>query len=139
MKEVYLAGQIDVLIDAFYDLKGVEQLTPGIGTSREGDELHGINLGYNPKKIDLTTIFNRYFETVNPYIQAENAQEQSGIFYTSAEDLPQLEYYIRFLANRGAEPIASLGSLIVNDSMLEGKEMRPLLTRLARAKDFTAD
>ena len=45
-------------------------------------------------------------------------------FVTVIEDVPQIEYYARFMQNRGAEPGAALGNMILNDTMPEENELR---------------
>ena len=64
---------------------------------------------YNPKKTDICELLKKYFnEGVNPYIIAEDPLEQAAVIYKAAEDVPQIEYYARFMQNRGAEPGLSL-------------------------------
>ena len=58
------------------------------------------------------------------------------MFYPSNEDVPQLDYYARFLQSRGHEPGAALGNLIVNDSITANTEIRPLQLRFGRLHEY---
>lgn len=138
MKELYLAGQHKVLLAAFTNYRGIEEVTPGRAVSKEGVQISGARLVYNPKKIDLCGILERYFEDVNPYQVLENSEEQAAVFYTSQEDVVQLEYYARFLQSRGMEPRAALGNMILNDSFAEEHINPPLQMRFGRLQEFVA-
>ncbi len=139
MKELYLAGKCAVLQEAFTGVRGVEGIFPGTAVAQDGLLLSGARIDYNPKKVDIGGILSIYFENVDPYAIADEPAEQAGIVYSSGEDIPQIEYYMRFLQSRGAEPGAALGSLILNDSITPGREIRQLQVRFGRLQKFSAE
>ena len=139
MKDLYLAGNKTLLQELFVQVKGVEKVEAGCATSTEGEKLAGVKITYNPKKQDISGILKEYVAIVDPFALKADSEEQPGIFYSSAEDVMQLEYYARFLQSRGHEPGAALGNLIMNDSITPGQEIRPLQLRFGRVADFEAD
>ena len=136
MKKLYLAGQAYALKDTFRTLKGVEEILPVHAVAQNGEELYGIEVCYNPKKQDISGILEAYFEVVDPFAKHELPLQQAAVFYVSNEDVPQLEYYARFLQSRGREPIATLGNLIVNDSITPNAEIRPFQLRFGRLQEY---
>lgn len=139
MKELYLAGKISELLAAFEGMKGVETVTAGVVKATGELQLKGVRVQYNPKKTDICELLKKYFdEGVNAYIQPEDPEEQAAVIYKAAEDVPQIEYYARFMQNRGAEPGAALGNLIVNDTMPEENELRRVQVSYGRLVGFTA-
>lgn len=138
MKELYLAG------GSYYDIQEVFSRVTGVSDTiaglAEGDAAFGgavecVKVTYDPKQVDLTGLMKIFFNVVDPYVQTE-PRYRTGIYYSSSEDLPQLEYFYRFMQLRGAEPLAALGNLVMNDSVTPRRETRPLLTQLARIQIF---
>ena len=101
MKELYLAGAKNLLQELFVQIKGVESVETGRATSVEGEKISGVKIVYNPKKQDISGLLKEYVAVIDPFAQAEIPEEQPAIFYTSNEDVFQLEYYARFLQSRG--------------------------------------
>lgn len=139
MKELYLCGmKLDKLSEILKPIRGVEALTLGSVTAEGIDfSLDCLKVDYNPKKIDITELLKAYFTAVDPYSLPKNLAKSTAVLFKSGEDAMQIEYYMRFMQMRGAEPAAALGELIVNDSISEGRETRPLLTLCGRLKSFT--
>lgn len=92
-----------------------------------------------PKDRYLRALKKYFNEGVNPYIIAEDSLEQAAVIYKAAEDVPQIEYYARFMQNRGAEPGAALGNMILNDTMPEENELRRVQINYGRLQEFLAD
>lgn len=138
MKTLYLAGEAAALAAALENLRGVDSVTAGKMLAQSGLEAKGVEVAYNPKKIDICELLKNYFETVDPYVLAEDTLLQPAVIYTSAEDVPQIEYYARYMQSRGAEPAAALGNLIMNDSITSGREIRKMLVNYGRLQEFTA-
>lgn len=138
MKELYLAGVAEALTAALANLRGVEAVTAGKLLAESGLEAKGVQVAYNPKKIDICELLKNYFEVVDPYVLAEDKLLQPAVIYCSSEDVPQIEYYARYMQSRGAEPAAALGNLIMNDSITPGREIRKMLVNYGRLKEFTA-
>lgn len=138
MKELYLAGVAEELIAALANLRGVEAVAAGTMLAESGLEAKGVQVAYNPKKIDICELLKNYFEVVDPYVLAEDKLLQPAVIYCSSEDVPQIEYYARYMQSRGAEPAAALGNLIMNDSITPGREIRKMLVNYGRLKEFTA-
>ena len=139
MKELYLAGVAEELTAALANLRGVEGVTAGKLLAENGLEAKGVQVAYNPKKIDICELLKNYFETVDPYVLAEDKLLQPAVIYCSSEDVPQIEYYARYMQSRGAEPAAALGNIIMNDTITPGREIRKMLVNYGRLKEFTAD
>ena len=98
MKELYLAGKIAELLAAFEGMKGVEEVVAGRAKASGELEVKCVRVQYNPKKTDICELLKKYFnEGVNPYIIAEDPLEQAAVIYKAAEDVPQIEYYARFM------------------------------------------
>lgn len=138
MKELYLAGVAEDLTAALANLRGVEAVTAGKMLAESGLEAKGVQVAYNPKKIDICELLKNYFDVVDPYVLAEDKLLQPAVIYCSSEDVPQIEYYARYMQSRGAEPAAALGNLIMNDSITPGREIRKMLVNYGRLKEFTA-
>ena len=131
MKELYLAGKIAELLAAFEGMKGVEEVVAGRAKASGELEVKCVRVQYNPKKTDICELLKKYFnEGVNPYIIAEDPLEQAAVIYKAAEDVPQ---------NRGAEPGAALGNMILNDTMPEENELRRVQINYGRLQEFLAD
>ena len=121
-------------------MKGVEEVVAGRAKASGELEVKCVRVQYNPKKTDICELLKKYFnEGVNPYIIAEDPLEQAAVIYKPAEDVPQIEYYARFMQNRGAEPGAALGNMILNDTMPEENELRRVQINYGRLQEFLAD
>lgn len=154
MKDLYLAGgPFYGLQEVFSRMRGVEEVVAGFANSSvpyptrqqvaagNTGAVECVKVTYNPKKIDIADILSLFFKVVDPYTdgvqgEAEGPQYRSGVYYTSGEDVPQIEYYACYMQSRGGEPIAALGNLIVNDSISRGKERPPMLTEYKRLENF---
>lgn len=136
MKELYLAGDTAMLKELFLQIKGVEAVVIGEAKTGSGLEAKCVRVEYNPKKIDISSIMKEYFFAVDIYGKAADPKEQPGVFYSSGEDVPQIDYYARYMQNRGAEPGAALGNLIVNDSITPGREIRRMTVNYGRIANF---
>ncbi len=140
MKELYLCGnEFDALKEILEHTRGVAALTIGSADAQNiAFSLDCLRVEYNPKKIDITELLKVYFTAVDPYSPPKFPAKSTAVLFKSAEDAMQIEYYLRFMQMRGAEPAAALGELIVNDSITQGRETRLLLTLCGRLKSFTA-
>ena len=138
MKKLYLSGEAAALKKVFAELRGVDAVTGGTAEASNDLKIKCVEIDYNPKKIDICELLKNYFETVDPYVLAEDTLLQPAVIYTSAEDVPQIEYYARYMQSRGAEPAAALGNLIMNDSITPGREIRKMLVNYGRLQEFTA-
>lgn len=139
MKKLYLSGEAAALKKAFVELRGVDVVTSGTAEASNDLKIKCVEIDYNPKKIDICELLKTYFETVDPYVLAEDPLLQPAVVYCSNEDIPQIEYYARYMQSRGAEPAAALGNLIMNDSITPGREIRKMLVNYGRLINFTAE
>lgn len=141
MKTLYLAGASSEAIQSvFQNTRGYESLTSGIANSKSG-KVYCEKLVYNPKKVDIGDIIARYLEVANPFVNKPtdvdlHDEHRCGIYYTSGEDIFQLEYYMRFLVTRGAEAKAALGDMIMNDTITPGREPRFMCIDVRKLEDF---
>lgn len=139
MKKLYLSGEAAALKEAYSELRGVEAVTGGIAEASNELKIKGVEIDYNPKKIDICELLKTYFDVVDPYVLAEDPLLQPAVVYCSSEDVPQIEYYARYMQSRGAEPAAALGNLIMNDSITPGREIRRMLVNYGRLVKFTGE
>ena len=139
MKKLYLSGEAAALQEAFAALRGVDAVTSGKAEASNDLKIKCVEIDYNPKKIDICELLKTYFETVDPYVLTEDPLLQPAVVYCSSEDIPQIEYYARYMQSRGAEPAAALGNLIMNDSITPGREIRKMLVNYGRLISFTAE
>lgn len=140
MKELYLCGEeLSSFKKIMEQTRGVEQVYEGSATAEDVEfTLECLKIDYNPKKIDISELLRVYFTAVDPYSPPKILAKSTAVLFKSTEDAIQIEYYLRFMQMRGAEPTAALGELIVNDSIPQGRETRPLLTLCGRVTSFTA-
>ena len=122
-KKIYLGwGKAEELPGLFADVRGVEAVILGrITSDSEAKEWEGIEISYNPKLTDISTLLDIFFGFVNPYLPerdtAEGRHIMNGVVcYVSAEDLPQIEMYMTFLAARGKSPQVGSAAITVNDT-----------------------
>lgn len=67
----------------------------------------GVEIVYDPKKIDISQLLDLHFAVVTPYSidgqgYVRGSMYRAGVFYESAEDEPQIQLYLTFLRGRGA-------------------------------------
>ena len=131
-KKIYFSGgDFHELQEVFRDLPGVVSTRTGYinaeGTagfaavaSGEVKAYMGVEVVYNPKKMDLSKLMDVLFAVVNPYVpdgqgKARGEMYRAGVFYADAEDKPQVELHLNFIANRGKPPAVSCIGLTMND------------------------
>ncbi|WP_338622784.1 hypothetical protein [Selenomonas sp. TAMA-11512] len=144
LKHIYLSG------GAYEDLqylcgriRGVVDVTAGqIILESESDDggqemRFGVSIRYNPKYLDLSTLFDTIYAVVNPYAQTKEGEMPKGIYYNSLEDEPQIEYYINFLNSRGREPLVSSACITVNDPMPQERGVRRCQIEVGRIHRFS--
>ena len=140
-KKIYFSG------GDFHELQAVFSGLPGVVTTRVGyltgegndDEVHGIEVEYNPKKVDLSMLMDILFAVVTPYRpdgqgKAIGKEFRAGVWYTDAEDEPHLQFYMHFLASRGKAPAATAAGLTINDP--NSKAVRKCYAKAVPLKDF---
>lgn len=144
-KKIYFSGgDFHELQELFSDIPGVVSVTAGFISARnvqsyaapeprELENISGVEVAFNPKKIDLSTLMDVLFGVLNPY-----AENNLGVYYTSAEDEPQVELHMNFIANRGKQPLATTACITVNDTTLNQKFARKCYAAAGRLKNFTA-
>lgn len=128
------------------ELDGVIEILPGTiiwqdAKETEAVELQetaGIKLSYNPKKTDLSTLFDAIFAVFDPYTKEQEGKTVKGIYYEMLEDEPQVEYYINFLNSRGKPPAVTGAQFTVNDPMSCSYMARRCALQVGRVKMFRA-
>ncbi|MDO4179084.1 MAG: peptide-methionine (S)-S-oxide reductase [Phascolarctobacterium sp.] len=154
MKSIILSGiSVYDLQEAFSRYKGVVDTKVGyvnsdiqkpsleeLKSGKTGAAL-GVKITYNPNKIDICDILALYFKMLRPKdekTREEQARDlkRSCIFYYSGEDVMQIEYYVKFMQNRGVQSIATTGEMLVNDTKREGPEPRYLYVNYVKAVNF---
>ena len=131
-KKIYFSGgDFHELQEVFCNLPGVTDTRTGyINAPGEADfdsvaagrlkAYMGVEVVFNPKKIDLSKLMDVFFAVVNPYVpdgqgQARGEMYRAGIFYADAEDEPQVELHVNFIASRGKPPAANCLGITMND------------------------
>ncbi len=137
MKQLYLAGgSWHDLQEVFSRVKGVVQTAAGYIQSAGSSEKQGVMVVYDPKVTDIGGLLTVFFQITDPYVKAGRQAEPVGIYYLHGEDVPQIEYYVRFMQTRGGEPEAALGNLIVNDSVTPGHDRGVFKAEYGRLESF---
>ena len=138
-KKIYFSGDLDALQKIFTD---VIKVTSGQISAqnvisyvnpapRNVENISGVEVEFNPKKIDVSTLLDTLFENLNPY-----AENNLGVYYSSGEDAPQVELHMNFVANKGKQQVSSSAALTINDP--NSKPNRKCYVNFGRLKNFQA-
>ena len=155
-KKLYVSG------GNFHELQAVYEGLPGIVAVQTGyinpasepvsyevvasgtvEAVMGICLEYNPKKTDISTLLDILFAVADPYSEHQQGpligpMYACGIYYVSAEDLPQIQLHLNFMANRGTPPAIDGSKLTVNDPVSDRKQCRRLHVKAANLEKFVS-
>ncbi|WP_026767113.1 peptide-methionine (S)-S-oxide reductase [Selenomonas ruminantium] len=130
-KKIYFSGgNFHELQEVFAHMPGVVVTCTGY-INGDGDTTYadvaagrcnaymGVEVTYNPKKMDISKLLDILFAVVNPYVpdgqgKARGEMYRAGVFYVHGEDEPQIQLHLNFIANRGKAP-APDGELTLND------------------------
>ena len=145
-KKIYFSGgDFNELKKIFVDLRGVVKVTFGtISASnvvsyaepepRSIEKIFGVEVEFNPKKSDISTLMDELFAAVNPYVE-----NNSGVYYAMGEDAPQVELHMNFIANRGKESVGSNAEITINDPNSNPKRARKCYAMAGRLTNFAAE
>ena len=143
-KKIYFSGgDFHELQAVFEDLPGVVKVLPGYIDAfnvksqanpepLEVAKVHGVEVEFNPKKMDLSMLMDVLFSVLNPY-----AENNLGVYYKFGEDEPQIELHMNFIANRGRQPAATSALLTINDTTLNPKFARKCFAVCGKLKNFS--
>ena len=100
----------------------------------------GIEIVYDPKKIDISQLLDLHFAVVTPYSidgqgYVRGSAYRAGVFYESAEDEPQIQLYLTFLAGKGRCP-ATGEHLTLNDPNSSAAARRVMHATMERLTSF---
>ncbi len=153
-KTVYFAG------GSFYELQEVFSRVPGVTATQTGyinaltptltheavlagvtGAAMGVEVTYDPKKIDLSSLMDILFAVVNPYVKDKQGDcvgpmYRSGVYFTSAEDEPIVSYHMNFIRNRKKTPAATEAALTVNDTTQDLAGARRCYAEAMRLQNF---
>ena len=122
--EIYLAGGCFWGTEHFLkQIRGVESTQAGYANSivanpsyeqvcsGKTDAAETVKVVYDPETLDLSTLLELYFKTIDPTSlnrqgNDRGTQYRTGIYYTNPEDLPIIRQAIEALAAQYKEPIA---------------------------------
>lgn len=143
LKEIYFSGGDTRELQEVFRLLPYNLETVRGDILGEDDTVAGLKISYNPKKIDLTTLLEVLFSVVNPYLAdgqgtARGKKYRAGVWYSSSEDLPQLEYYMHFLESRGKQDLATNSALTLNDPNSNPKARLKCQATLKKLNKFSA-
>ena len=152
-KKIYFSGgDFHELQEVFRDLPGIVGTRTGYINGKEDTSYPavakgsaiaymGVEVEYNPKKMDLSKLMDVLFAVVNPYTEdgqgkARGPMYRCGVFYLDAEDEPQVELHLNFIANRGKPPAVSCVGITMNDPNSNPKLTRRCYALAAELKNF---
>lgn len=122
--EIYLAGGCFWGTEHFLkQIRGVESTQAGYANSivanpsyeqvcsGKTDAAETVKVVYDPETLDLSTLLELYFKTIDPTSlnrqgNDRGTQYRTGIYYTNPEDLPIIRQAVEALAAQYKEPIA---------------------------------
>lgn len=145
-KKIYFSGgNFNELKSIFAELRGVVNVTFGsISASnvfsyanpepRSFENIFGVEVEFNPKKNDISTLMDELFTAISPYVE-----NNSGVYYAMGEDAPQVELHMNFIANRGKESVGSNAAITINDPNNNPKRARKCYAVMGRLTKFTAE
>lgn len=101
----------------------------------------GLEIVYNPKKIDISTLIEILVTVTSPYSKDKHGQCQgsmyaSGVYYIDAEDEPIVDLNMNFIANRRLESNIKNSPLIVNESNGSMLNRRKCYAKAMRLRNF---
>lgn len=132
MKKIYFSGgSFHELQEVFSNIRGVQDTRTGY-INASGDVSYkavvdgrqkavlGVEVCYDPKKTDVSTLMDILFAVINPYTKdkqgsCEGSMYRSGVYYVDAEDEPIVELHMNFIANRGKPPAVTGAAITMND------------------------
>ena len=142
-KKIYFSGgNFNELKKIFVNLPGVVNVNFGTISTldissyvypepRSLENILGVEVEFNPKKNDISTLMDEFFFVVSPYVE-----NNSGVFYEKGEDAPQVELHMNFIANRGKESVGSDAKITINDPNSNPKRARKCFVNFGRLKSF---
>ena len=145
-KKIYFSGgNFNELKNIFVELRGVVNVTFGTICAanvwsyanpvfREVENILGVEVEFNPKKNDISTLMDKLFDAVNPY-----SENNLGVYYAMGEDAPQVELHMNFVANRGKESVGSDAAITINDPNSNPKRTRKCYVAYGRLTKFVAE
>ena len=142
-KKIYFSGDLNELQKVFSGGNGVLKISAGNISAqnvisyvnhepRNVENISGVEVEFNPKKIDVSTLLDTLFDKINPY-----AENNLGVYYAKGEDAPQVELHMNFVANKGKCPAVTSAALTLNDPT--SKPTLKCYVRFGRLKNFAAN
>lgn len=145
-KKIYFGGvTADELKKIFEKIPGVLKIvggkifaenvsSPVFPEPHDVENIFGAEVEFNPKKTDLSTLIDIFFENFNPY-----KENNFGVYYFSGEDAPQIELHMNFIATRGKQTVSSSAHLTLNDPNSNPNLLRKCYASAGRLKKFFAE
>ena len=142
-KKIYFSGDLNKLQKTFSGVNGVLKVISGNIAAqnvisyvnhepRNLENISGVEVEFNPKKIDMSTLLDIVFDKINPY-----EENNLGVYYATGEDAPQVELHINFIANKGKCPAVTSAALTLNDPT--SKPTLKCYVSFGRLKSFAAN
>jgi methionine-S-sulfoxide reductase len=154
-KKIYFAGgSFHELQEVFSRIEGVSGVTAGyinsdiqaptydeVMTGSSGAAM-GVEVLFDPKRIDLSSLMDILFAVINPYVKdkqgdCEGPMYRSGVYDPSAEDEPMVEYHMNFIRNRKKIPAVTGSQLTLNDPNSDPEGIRQCYAEAKRLQNFT--
>lgn len=154
VKTIYLSGGSFFELEALYShINGVEKVVAGYINAADKvlsyddvlngrvDAVFGVELKYNPKIIDLSSLLDIHFTVVNPYVEDQSedlkgSMYRAGVWYNLGEDAVIIDYYMNFIHNRQKTPAATEAGLTMNDPNSQKVNLRRCFAQAGKLLDF---
>ena len=145
-KKIYFtAKDFDTLKKIFADSRGVIKISAGKISARnvssqvniephEIENIRGVEIEFNPKKTDISTLMDIFFDEFNPY-----AENNLGVYYAVGEDEPQVELHMNFIATQGKHMVSGCNNLILNDPNSNINLTKKCYAAAGRLKNFEVE
>ena len=145
-KKIYFTAEdFDEMKNIFEKISGVLNVVGGkisaknvssqvLPEPHEIENIFGAEVEFNPKKTDISTLMDIFFENFNPY-----KENNLGVYYSSGEDEPQIELHMNFIATQGKQMVSSCANLTINDPNSNKNLTRKCYAKVGRLKNFSAN
>ena len=155
-KKIYFSG------GSFYELQEVFSRVPGVISTTcgyidsdtanpdynsvlngESGAAFGVEVEFDPKKIDISMLMDILFSVINPYVKdkqgdCEGHMYRSGVYYVQDEDEPMVAYHMNFIHNRQKALAVTEANITINDPNSAPVGARRCYAAAGYLKNFTS-
>lgn len=134
VKRIYFSGGSALELQEFFlRVPGVAAAVLGLlrpeGRPSSVEEIPGVRVEYDPKKVDISQLMDLFFTVIDPHrewpVQRKSLCGSAGVYYEDGEDQPLVEYHMNFIRNRGKPQAVTDAALTLNDPLERAAFARP--------------